>query len=142
LIERAFAGEAAPWVFAFKLLFTVITLGGGFVGGEVTPLFVIGATLGHALGHVLGIDPAWLAMLGFIAVFAGASNTPLACVLMGFELFGGGSIVYMALICALAYVASGRRSIYAGQEMRKPGWQTEFQIPNARFRQGSGEPDP
>lgn len=73
----------------------------------------MGATLGHSLGYLLGLDPAWLAMLGFVAVFAGASNTPLACMLMGLELFGGGSPIYFLLICVMAYLTSGHRSIYA-----------------------------
>jgi len=118
LIQRSVQGQdVATFAFLLKLIFTAITLGTGFLGGEVTPLFVIGATLGHSLGSPLGIDPAWLSMLGFVAVFAGASNTPLACMLMGLELFGGGSPIYFLLICVMAYLASGHRSIYATQRI-------------------------
>ena len=120
LIQRSVHTELNEWqafAFLFKLIFTVITLGTGFLGGEVTPLFVIGATLGHSLGHVLRVDPAWMAMLGFVAVFAGASNTPLACMLMGLELFGGGSPIYFVLICVMAYVCSGHRGIYSTQRI-------------------------
>ncbi len=121
LIERSVRGEdVIAWAFAAKLIFTAITLGSGFLGGEVTPLFVIGATLGHVLGRALGVDPAFMAMLGFVAVFAGASNTPLACVLMSVELFGGGALVYALTICALAYLASGHRSIYRTQRISVP----------------------
>jgi len=118
LAARAVHGEdVVLWAFALKLVFTALTLGSGFLGGEVTPLFVIGATLGHALGRLLGVDPAFMAALGFVAVFAGASNTPLACVLMGVELFGGGALVYSLTICATAYLASGHRSIYRTQRI-------------------------
>lgn len=106
--------------FALKLLSTTITLGSGFLGGEVTPLFVIGATLGYTLGHLLSVDPAFMASLGFVAVFAGASNTPLACALMGIELFGGGAPVYLILACVMAYLSSGHRSIYGSQRVDTP----------------------
>ncbi len=124
LIQRSVHGEPITvMAFLLKLTFTAITLGTGFLGGEVTPLFVIGATLGHSLGHLLGVDPAWLAMLGFVAVFAGASNTPLACMLMGLELFGGGSPIYFMLICVVAYLCSGQPGIYTTQRLavRKDG---------------------
>ncbi len=113
LVDAAVGGTGVPWfAFALKLLFTVLTLGSGFTGGEVTPLFVIGATLGHAMGTVLGVDPTWLASLGFVAVFAGASKTPLACAVMGVELFGGEPLAYLFVICAAAFIASGRHGIY------------------------------
>ncbi|PJF27328.1 MAG: hypothetical protein CUN53_04480 [Phototrophicales bacterium] len=121
LIERSLSGEGvAAWAFLLKLIFTALTLGSGFVGGEVTPLFVIGSTLGYTLGAPLGVDPAFLAAIGFVAVFAGASNTPLACALMGMELFGGGSAMYLILGCVMAYLASGHRSIYTTQRVGSP----------------------
>ncbi len=121
LIARSLAGDSVPtFAFLLKLLFTAVTLGSGFVGGEVTPLFVMGATLGHALGGALNVDPTWLAGIGFAAVFAGASNTPLACALMGVELFGSGSALYMALACVAAYLASGHRGIYSAQRIDTP----------------------
>ena len=119
LIQRSVQGESIhALAFLLKLVFTAITLGSGFLGGEVTPLFVIGATLGHSLGRLLGVDPAWMAMLGFVAVFAGASNTPLACTLMGLELFGSGSPIYFMLICVIAYLCSGHRGIYITQRIQ------------------------
>src|SRR5688500_9853985 len=91
LIERSVAGEPVyPLAFLLKIVFTAVTLGSGFMGGEVTPLFAIGSSLGAALAGPLGVDTGLLASIGFVAVFAGASNTPLACALMGIELFGGG----------------------------------------------------
>ncbi len=121
LIEQSLVtGDLPTFAFLLKLIFTAVTLGSGFIGGEVTPLFVMGAALGHSLGAPLGIDPSWLAGIGFAAVFAGASNTPLACVLMGVELFGSGSALYIALACVTAYLASGHRGIYATQRIDTP----------------------
>ena len=97
----------------------------GFVGGEVTPLFVMGATAGYSIGRLMGIDPAFMAALGFVAVFAGASNTPLACTIMAAELFGGGSILYVGVACFVAYMASGHRGIYATQRIATPKTATD-----------------
>lgn len=121
LIQQSVSGEGvATFAFLLKLVFTAITLGSGFLGGEVTPLFVIGSTLGYSLGVLLGVDPAFLASIGFVVVFAGASNTPLACSLMGIELFGGGSPLYLILGCVIAYLASGHRGIYVTQLVGSP----------------------
>ena len=111
---------AAPWSWWWKLLFTAITLGCGFKGGEVTPLFFIGATLGHALAVLLGAPVDLFAALGFIAVFAGATNTPLACTVMGIELFGGQHTVYFAVACFVAYLFSGHTGIYSAQRAGVP----------------------
>ncbi len=118
LIKSSLDGTGVvTFAFLAKLIFTAVTLGTGFMGGEVTPLFVIGSTLGYTLGRLLGVDPAFMASIGFVAVFAGASNTPLACTLMGVELFGGGAILYLALGCFVAYMASGHRGIYSTQRI-------------------------
>jgi H+/Cl- antiporter ClcA len=101
--------------FALKLLFTSITLGSGFPGGEVTPLFVIGATLGASLAHPLGLPVTLSAAVGFVAVFAGATNTPLACTILGVEMFGAGPIVLLAVACIASYVISGESGIYTSQ---------------------------
>lgn len=107
----------ALFAFAWKLLFTVVTLGAGFQGGEVTPLFVIGATLGATLGHALDAPVPLFAAMGFVAVFAGATNTPIACTVMGVELFGAASIVPIAIACIASYTFSARRGIYASQRV-------------------------
>jgi H+/Cl- antiporter ClcA len=121
LIQRSLSGGDIPALaFLLKLTFTAVTLGMGFMGGEVTPLFVIGSTLGVTVGKLLGVDPIFMAGIGFVAVFAGASNTPLACMLMGVELFGSGSILYLAIGCFVAYLASGHRSIYMAQRIGTP----------------------
>ncbi len=114
LIDRGLAGEhVAVGTPALKLAFTAVALGSGFVGGEVTPLFVIGTTLGAVLAPALGLPIPVLAGIGFVAVFAGATNTPLACTAMGIELFGTTAAVPLALGCLCAYVFSSHRTIYS-----------------------------
>ena len=115
VIVEAFQHPLAPSDFALKLLLTALTLGCGFKGGEVTPLFFIGAALGSALAVVLPLPVALLAAMGFVGVFAGAANTPLACLLMGLELFGVRAGIYLALACVVAYLFSGHSGIYSSQ---------------------------
>jgi H+/Cl- antiporter ClcA len=112
------AGGADAWSWFWKLLFTAITLGAGFKGGEVTPLFFIGGALGNTLAGLLGLPVDLGAGLGFVAVFAGASNTPLACTLMGIELFGAQHAVLLAVACWVSYHFSGHTGIYSAQ---RPG---------------------
>lgn len=111
------AGGATPWSWLWKLLFTAVTLAAGFKGGEVTPLFFVGAALGNVLGTLAGAPVDLFAGLGFVAVFAGATNTPLACTLMGIELFGGHYAVYFAVACFVAYFCSGHTGIYLAQRI-------------------------
>ncbi len=111
------ANGATPWSWLWKSLFTSITLASGFKGGEVTPLFFIGSTLGHTLGMLLNEPVALFAALGFIAVFAGAANTPLACTVMGIELFGAHHTVHFATACFVAYAFSGHSGIYLAQRV-------------------------
>ena len=119
-IVESFTVQQAPWVFFLKLAFTAVTLGFGFKGGEVTPLFFIGAALGSALSLVLPLPVGLLAAMGFVAVFAGASNTPLASSIMAIELFGVESAAYVAIACIVAYLISGHNGIYASQMVGLP----------------------
>ena len=108
---------------AGALVFTSLTLGSGFQGGEVTPLFVMGATLGATLGRVLDAPIPLLAAICFVAVFAGAANTPLACTVMALELFGAANVVFFAIACVISYFASAHRGIYNSQRIGTPkGW--------------------
>lgn len=109
------AGGASPWSWFWKLAFTAITVGSGFKGGEVTPLFFIGAALGHVLGPLMGMPLELGAALGFVAVFAGASKTPLACTLIAVELFGGSHADLFAVACFVSYLSSGLGGIYKAQ---------------------------
>ncbi|MDB5135468.1 MAG: putative voltage-gated ClC-type chloride channel ClcB, partial [Mucilaginibacter sp.] len=113
-------GGADTWSWLWKTIYTTITLGTGFKGGEVTPLFYIGATLGNTLSQLLNAPVGLFAALGFIAVFAGATNTPLACTFMGIELFGGEYAVYFAVACFTAYFFSGHSGIYSSQRIAIP----------------------
>lgn len=115
LISSSFENDVHPFAFLWKLIFTAFTLGSGFQGGEVTPLFAIGATLGNSLAGLLHLYGPFLASLGFIAVFCGATNTPLACFIMGIELFGSGGAVYMFIACIISYLFSGHSGIYSSQ---------------------------
>lgn len=113
-------GGADTWSWLWKIIYTTITLGTGFKGGEVTPLFYIGATLGNTLSQLLNAPVGLFAALGFIAVFAGATNTPLACTFMGIELFGGEYALYFAIACFTAYFFSGHSGIYSSQRIAVP----------------------
>ncbi len=106
------------WDWLGKFVFTVGSLGTGFKGGEVTPLFNIGATLGNVLAPILHLPFPLLAAIGFVAVFAGAANTPLACTVMAMELFGPAIGPYAALACVVSFMFSGHSGIYRAQ--RKP----------------------
>lgn len=119
-IAGFFNGPVDPWSWALKMLFTVVTLSAGFKGGEVTPLFFIGAALGNALGGLLGAPIDLFAGLGFVAVFAGAANTPLACTIMGIELFGATHAVPITVACFVAYLCSGHNGIYLSQYIAVP----------------------
>lgn len=116
-IVQAFNGPLPIYDFVGKFAFTSVTLASGFKGGEVTPLFYIGAALGNALGHVLALPMPVLAGLGFVAVFAGAANTPIASTIMAIELFGSDIAVYAALACVVAYLFSGHTGIYRAQRV-------------------------
>ncbi|MBJ3813846.1 voltage-gated chloride channel family protein [Shimwellia pseudoproteus] len=116
-IVSAFQQPLPGYEFITKLGFTVASLASGFKGGEVTPLFYIGATLGNALAPVLHMPFQLLAAVGFVAVFAGAANTPLACTFMAMELFGSGVGVYAGIACVVSYLFSGYSSIYRSQRV-------------------------
>ncbi|SHF41399.1 H+/Cl-antiporter ClcA [Chryseobacterium vrystaatense] len=117
VILESFERPLPMYDFALKMIFTLVTLSAGFKGGEVTPLFFIGATLGSALSLFIPLPFGLLAGMGFVAVFAGATNTPLACMLMGIELFGVESGVYIAIACVISYLLSGHNSIYTKQKI-------------------------
>lgn len=110
-------GGATYFSWLWKLLFTAITLGTGFKGGEVTPLFFIGAALGNTIAILTGAPVDLMAGLGFIAVFAAATNTPVACTIMGVELFGADNMLYYAVACFTAYYFSGHSGIYQAQRI-------------------------
>jgi H+/Cl- antiporter ClcA len=116
-IVSAFNTQLPPWDFAAKIGFTALSLGAGFKGGEVTPLFYIGATLGNAIAPLTILPTPLLAGMGFVAVFAGAANTPLASTLMAIELFGAPVGIYAGIACICSYLCSGHMGIYRSQRV-------------------------
>jgi len=120
VIVESFTVQQPIYAFLLKILFTTFTLGAGFKGGEVTPLFFVGATLGSALVLFVPLPMSLLAGMGFVAVFAAATNTPLACTIMGIELFGIEGGVYVAIACCVAYLFSGHEGIYSSQPVGSP----------------------
>lgn len=117
-IVEAFHNNMESYDFLLKILFTSFTLGAGFKGGEVTPLFFIGATLGNILVWFVPLPIGLLAGMGFVAVFAGATNTPIACTIMGIELFGPEAGIYLAISCFIAFMFSGNKGIYSSQVLK------------------------
>ncbi len=116
-IQAAFGPRHDPQDWLLKFLFTAVTLGAGFKGGEVTPLFFIGASLGNALAYILPLPAPLLAAMGFTAVFAGAANTPIASAFLAFELFGAEAGAYAALASVFSYLVSGHAGIYSSQRV-------------------------
>ena len=117
LVQMSFSGDVIySWDFLLKVFFTVLTLGAGFQGGEVTPLFAIGATLGVVLASLLGLPLPLIAALGYAAVFGSATNTLLAPILIGGEIFGFSYLPYFIIVCTIAYLTNGNRSIYPLQK--------------------------
>lgn len=116
MTTRAIEGRSAPgWAFLAKILFTAVTLGAGFKGGEIAPLFCVGSTFGCAVGPLLGIPPGFAAAVGLAAVFCGAANCPLASIFLSVELFGAEGLPYFALACGVSFALSGRKGLYAAQ---------------------------
>jgi len=129
-IVDSFSNQNQWYDFLLKILFTGFTLGAGFKGGEVTPLFFVGATLGSGLSVIIPMPVALLAGLGFVAVFSGATHTPIACTIMGLELFGLQPGIFIAVACIVAYFSSGSVGIYKSQIVSKNKFQFfKFQIP-------------
>lgn len=130
LLANAFSEPSSWYAFGLKVLFTAITLGAGYLGGEVTPLFVIGATLGSALAGPLGLPLALTAGVCMAAMFAAASNTPLALSIMAVELLGAHVLPHVVIVCVVAYLMTGSRSIYPSQRLlREKGSATLFESP-------------
>ena len=119
VIADAFTTPQAPWDFLIKLLLTSFTLSVGFKGGEVTPLFFIGAVLGSALVLLIPLPISLLAGLGLVAVFAGATHCVVTAIVLGIELFGVNFAIYIIIACIVAYLCAGNKSIYEGRPM---GW--------------------
>ena len=115
-VEAMNGSAAGQW--GTKIALTSLTIGSGFVGGEFIPLFVTGALCGASFAHITGSNVAVFAIVGAVTVLAGATNAPLACTVLGIELFGGNGIACFAIACVVAYVSSGHTGIYHAQPVR------------------------
>lgn len=120
IVDKAFEGSVVPLAFLFKLIFTAITMGTGFRGGEVIPLFFIGSTLGNTLSGIVGLPTSFLAAIGQMAVFCGATNVPITALFFSIELFRGEGISFFLIACIVSYIFSGHHSIYASQKVFQP----------------------
>ena len=117
VVERAMHGIARPEAFLLKILFTAITIGAGFKGGEIVPSFFIGSTFGCVVAKLIGLDPAFGAALGFIALFCGVVNCPIASLILSVEVFGADAFPVFAIVCAVSYMMSGRYGLYNSQKI-------------------------
>lgn len=116
VITRAISGEARWEAFALKIIFTAITIAAGFKGGEIVPAFFIGSTFGCVAGTLLGIDPGFGAAIGFVALFCGAVNCPVASLILSVEVFGAEGLVFFAIACGVSYMMSGKFGLYKSQK--------------------------
>lgn len=126
LIEEAIAGDSSPEAFFWKMIFTAITLGAGFKGGEIVPSFTIGATFGCLFGTILGLSPSLCAAVAMISMFCGVTNSPIASMIIGFELFGFDLMPYLLLGVSISYMLSGYYSLYHEQRIVYSKFKTKY----------------
>ena len=126
LIEEAFLGEAPMMAFFWKIVFTAVTLGVGFKGGEIVPSFCIGATFGCMFGTLVGLSPSLCAAVGMVAVFCGVTNSPITSLIIGFEIFGFDSMRYLLIGVAISYMLSGYTGLYSEQRIMYSKFKTQF----------------
>ncbi len=119
-------GKAVPYAFLLKILFTAVTIGSGYKGGEIVPTLFIGATLGCTVGHLIGFYPPFAAALGMIGMFCGVVNCPIASIMLSVELFGSKGMVLFATVAAVSYMMSGYYGLYSGQKIIYSKLRTEL----------------
>ncbi len=117
IVSKAISGEAKNEAFILKILFTAVTLGGGYKGGEIVPVFFTGATFGNTIGKLINLSPSFCAGIGVISLFCGVTNCPITSFILSIELFGSEGIIYFMLSCALSYMLSGYHSLYKEQKI-------------------------
>ncbi|MBQ6845750.1 MAG: chloride channel protein, partial [Oscillospiraceae bacterium] len=126
VIEGAMQGSADYWDFALKIVFTAITVAAGFKGGEIVPTFFIGATFGCVVAPLLGIDPGFGAAIGFVALFCGVVNCPIASLMLSFEVFGGTALPAFMIACGISYMMSGYTGLYKSQKIMYSKLEAKF----------------
>jgi len=117
VITRAMNGETGGAAFLLKIIFTAITISAGFKGGEIVPAFFIGSTFGCVLAPLLGLNPSFAAAIGFVALFCGVVNCPVASIILSIEVFGAEGLLFFALACSISYMMSGCFGLYHSQKI-------------------------
>lgn len=126
IVADALSGTAKHGAWLLKILFTAVTIGCGFKGGEVVPSFFVGATFGCLAAGYLGLPAGFGAAIGLVAVFCGAVNCPIASVVLSVELFGATDMLYFAMACAVSYMLSGYCGLYSSQTILYSKLRAEF----------------
>lgn len=126
VITAATGGSARPEAFALKILFTAVTIGAGFKGGEIVPTFFIGSTFGCVAGSLLGLDPGFAAAVGLIALFCGVVNSPIASIILSIELFGAQGLILFAIACGVSFMLSGYYGLYSSQKIMYSKLRAEY----------------
>lgn len=132
VIFAALEGDADWWMFLMKILFTAITIGCGFKGGEIVPTFFIGATMGCCVGGLIGLDPGFAAAIGLIATFCAVVNSPVASMMLGIELFGSEGVIFFGIACSISYMMSGYYGLYGSQKIMYSKTKAEYININAK----------
>ncbi len=126
IIAKAMDGKAVPFAFLLKIIFTVITISAGFKGGEIVPTFFIGSTFGCVVGGLLGLNPGFGAAIGFVALFCGVVNCPVASIMLALEVFGADAILTFAIVCGVSYMMSGYYGLYSSQKIMYSKLEAKF----------------
>lgn len=126
LIERAIDGQTGSMTFIWKIIFTALTLGAGFKGGEIVPSFCVGATFGCLFGQMIGLSPSLCAALGMVSIFCGVTNCPVSSLLIAFELFGYEAVPYFMIAVSVSYLMSGYYGLYHDQTIVYSKYKTEY----------------
>ncbi len=132
VIQKALSGEAQPFAFLLKIIFTAVTIGAGFKGGEIVPTLFIGSTFGCVVGGLIGLPPQFGAAVGLTALFCGVANCPTAAVLLSVELFGTQGLLLFAIACAISYMLSGYYGLYSSQKIVYSKLKAEYININAK----------
>lgn len=125
-IVKAIEGQAKPEAFALKILFTAVTLGAGFKGGEIVPAFFVGAAFGNVVGAMIGLNPSFGAAVGLVALFCGVVNCPITSLILSAELFGTNGLLLFGIAIAVSYMLSGYYGLYSGQKILYSKFKPEF----------------
>ncbi|MFR4581749.1 chloride channel protein [Clostridium cadaveris] len=126
IIENAINGDASTWSWLLKIIFTALTLGAGFKGGEIVPAFFVGATLGNVVSGLIGLNPSFGAAIGLIALFCGVTNCPITAFILGIEIFGAHGALFFMVASAVSYMLSGYYGLYSEQKIVYSKLKPEF----------------